>query len=659
MPNDLFSELSWLPRPPRDFVALSNSVLPASEQAGHQLARLASYALDLNQMDCLARLHMRARTSGTTLKPLIPFTLGLLSNSTTDFIVSALTATGCRHGISLNVVSGNYGQMLQEAISPESAVNSATPDAVLIAVDYRGLPLTSSPGDLHAEHACVRTALDQLRSIRQGLKRHSKAICIFQTLAPPPEMLFGSLDGILPGSLSRIIAGINSGISEAVLGTEDVVLDVAHLASTVGLANWHFPRDWNLGKFPFAHTFLPLYADHVCRIVAALRGKSRRCLVLDLDNTIWGGVIGDDGIEGIQIGQGDATGEAFLAVQRLALDLRGRGIVLAICSKNEEANARSPFRSHPEMLLRESHIAVFQANWRDKPSNIKAIATELSLGLESLVFLDDSPVERDAVRQALPEVAVPELPDDPSLYARTLAAAGYFESVTFSKEDAARADFYKDNARRVSLHQQVGDLESYLKSLEMEITFQPFDDLGRGRITQLINKSNQFNLTTRRYSETQVAEIQRDPACFARQIRLSDRFGDNGMISVIICREFVPGEWEVDTWLMSCRVLGRGVEQMVLRDLLENAKRRGIRKLRGTYIPTDRNSLVVEHYSRLGFTESGDADNGTKFYELDVSSATIPHAPMKVRCPGSESFIPVQSSTPTFTEKRAESFFPD
>jgi FkbH-like protein len=425
---------------------------------------------------------------------------------------------------------------------------------------------------------------------------------------------------------------VNSRIAEIVFGTQDVVLDVAPLASTVGLSDWHSPRDWHLAKIPFSDVFLPLYADYVSRLIAALRGKSRRCLVFDLDNTIWGGVIGDDQLDSIQVAPGDATGEAYRDVQQWILGLRKRGIVLAVCSKNEDNIARLPFREHPEMLLRESDIAVFQANWKDKPSNINAIAEELSFGLDAMVFLDDNPAERASVRQALPEVAVPELPGDPALYARTLAAAGYFEAVVFSEEDAIRAASYRDNARRVSLQKQIADIESYLKSLEMEITFQPFNPTARQRITQLINKSNQFNLTTKRYTEAQVAEFEHDLACFTVQVRLSDIFGDNGIISVIICRQSLPGEWDIDTWVMSCRVLGRRIENMVFDNILNHAKKYGIQKLRGMYIPTDRNKLVAEHYSKLGFTRIRD-ENGRTIYEFDVGRASVGEPPiMKMRC---------------------------
>jgi len=336
-------------------------------------------------------------------------------------------------------------------------------------------------------------------------------------------------------------------------------------------------------------------------------------------------VVGDDGLEGIEVAEGHAVGEAFRAVQKLALDLRRRGIVLAVSSKNDDAIARRVLRDHPEMLLRENHLAVFQANWNDKATNIKAISEELSLGLDSFVFLDDNPAERGIIRRMLPEVAVPELPADPAYYARTLAAAGYFESVAFSDEDRQRAEFYERNAQRVALKNSVGDVEAYYASLGMEIHFAPFDDIGRSRIVQLINKSNQFNLTTRRYSESEVAALERDPDCFTLQVRLTDVFGDNGMISVVICRPQSARSWAIDTWLMSCRVLGRTVEQMVLRELILRARERGITRLVGRHVPSGRNDMVRDHYAKLGFSPSGEEG----VWHLDVA-APEPAATMKV-----------------------------
>jgi FkbH-like protein len=632
--SELYSDLAWLPQPPADFNALCSSALSDPDKLGQRIRALASYALNENQLLRLVKLISRARAIGQSLSPLTPYRLGLISNSTTDFIAPVLVATAARHGIALECITGSYGQVMQESLDPNSTINRSAPNAVLLALDWRGLPLRFSPGHADASKATVAAALEYLHSIRNNVQQNSNAICIVQNLATPPETLFGSLDRALPGSPRYLIDSINRGISESVQSSPNVLFDVAGLAETVGLANWHCPSEWVLAKLPFAQHLVPLYAEHVCRLVAALCGKSRRCLVLDLDHTLWGGVIGDDGLKGIRIAQGDAVGEGYLDFQRYVLTLRERGIVLAVSSKNEDSTARLPFREHAEMLIREEHIAVFQANWNDKATNIQAIADELALGLEAFVFADDNPFERQLVRQKLPQVAVPEMPADPALYARTLSAAGYFEAGVFSQEDLRRADYYAGNARRAALQKQVGDIREYLASLNMEIVFQPFDETGRARITQLINKSNQFNLTTRRYTEAEVARVEIDPTCFAMQVRLSDTLGDNGMISVVICRATSANEWEIDSWLMSCRVLGRCVENMVLRELLEHAAARKIRRLIGTYSPTDRNKLVEQHYSKLGFTLQEERADGTTIWHLEVPGTKIEAAPMTVRSLG-------------------------
>ena len=635
--NPLYAQLGWLPRAPKDFTEKLKALQPSVGTAGRELIKLASHALDLNQLTKLARAIGKAQAEGSSLDPMIPFRVAVLSNSTIDLIVPALIASAARYGVALEVIQPSYDQVAQEALTPDSKVNRANPDAVLFALDYRALPLKLSLGNLEESLATVQGAIGYLQLLRNGIKANSTAVCIFQTLAPPPETLFGSLDCALPGTLRNIVDNINRELTELALGAGDVLLDVATLAETVGLGDWHSAHLWNMAKFPFSEELIPLYSDHVARTIAAIRGKSRKALVLDLDNTVWGGVIGDDGLAGIQIAQGDARGEAHLAVQRLALDLRQRGIVLAVSSKNTDEVAREPFEKHPEMLLKLEHIAIFQANWTDKASNIQAIAEELSLGLDAMVLLDDNPVERGLVRSLLPQVAVPELPEDPAYYARTLAAAGYFEAVSFVSDDLKRAGFYQDNAKRANLQKRLGGVDAYLASLDMIITFQPFDSTGRARITQLINKSNQYNLTTRRYTDPEVAEAENDPDVFTLQVRLSDVFGDNGMISVIICRPGAPGVWEIDTWLMSCRVLGRKVEHMALRKIVECARSAGIHTLVGTYSPTDRNKLVVDHYEKLGFTKVSEEPSGLTRWELLTERTDLESAPMKVLSVGFES----------------------
>ncbi len=619
----LYEDLSWLPAPPEDFASQLAKV-----DTGAQLRALANHALNSTQLNRLTKKLLALQSNSIDISPLVPFRLGVISNTTTKLITPALIGTALRSGIALAVVEAEYNQVAQEAYAEHSVFSGHMLDAVLVGIDYRGLPLIPTPGDRAAAEKNVADCISYIKTIADKIQSRASAPIILQNIAPSLESFSGSFEGRLPGTLAWLITRINLHLDE--LASPDlVILDIASLSANVGLENWHDATLWNMAKLPFAQNYVPIYSDYVCRIIAARRGKSRRCLILDLDNTLWGGVIGDDGIEGILIGNGDATGEAYLYVQQVALGLRERGVVLAVSSKNLDAVARQPFQEHPDMLLREEHIAVFNANWSDKASNIRAIAETLSLGLESMVFMDDNPAERLQVRTEIPEVAVPELPSDPALYGRTLLAAGYFESIAFSDEDSKRAAFYQHNAQRAALRNH-SDLGGYLRSLNMEITFSAFNSTGRVRITQLISKSNQFNLTTKRYGELDVQQLENDKQIFTRQIRLTDTFGDNGMISVIVCR-ITREKWEIDTWLMSCRVLGRCVEEAVLQEIIRNAKQAGATQLIGTYIPTTRNALVKEHYKKLGFTKIAENERLEETWMLDITSLDRTTVPMIVK----------------------------
>ncbi|OFX08822.1 MAG: hypothetical protein A2516_08690 [Alphaproteobacteria bacterium RIFOXYD12_FULL_60_8] len=603
------TNLPWLLAPPKDFRARCMAATSCRD-----VEALATYALDGSKLDRLAKCLAAARDL-----PVVK--LALLSNATTQLLTSALVGSAVRYGLRLDLVEAPFGQVMQEALDPNSALNLAHPDLVLLALDYRGLPLDDGP------HA----ALDFCQTLREGILRGCGAPVIFQTIARPPETLFGSYDLRYRDSMRARIDEFNRLLIESLEGSTDLLLDVAGLAETVGLARWHDPVQWHLAKLPFAQELAPLYADHVARLLGAVRGKSRKCLVLDLDNTLWGGVVGDDGLEGLRLGQGNAEGEAFLSVQRLALDLRNRGIILTVCSKNDEHIARKPFKDHPDMLLREEHITVFQANWNDKASNLEAIANTLNIDVSALVFLDDNPAEREQVRQALPMVAVPELPPDPALYPRLLQAAGYFEATAFSQDDRLRAEQYRANTEREGLKAKVRNLSDYHKSLGMSVDILPFNPAGRARIAQLINKSNQFNLTSRRYTESEVAAMEDNADLMTFQVRLRDKFGDNGMISVVICREAKEGAMDIDTWLMSCRVLGRGVEKALLNHLVGEALKRDKSSLIGRYLESGRNALVANHYANLGFRLLGPVEGGTLWsltlknyqaFEVDIAVNT-------------------------------------
>ena len=628
-------ELPWLPVPPADFGDQCRAVTGSTESPGPVIQSLAGFRLSSRHSSLLARAIRRCREAGASLAPLSDFRLGVLASATFDLLLDCLPAAGARHGVALDLVSAPYDQVMQQALDPDSGINRAGLDAVLVAVDHRWLNLDKAGiEDVPADR--VAAAIQRLRAVVEGLRAHGNAPAILQTLPVPPQMLFGSFDRRVAGSVRSLVEEVNRRIVALTQETGSYLLDVAALAEQVGTGHWFDPVQWAAYKLPFSADCFPVYADFAGRLLGAIRGKARKCLVLDLDNTLWGGVIGDDGLGGIQIGEGHPRGECFLAVQRAAAELRQRGVMLAVCSKNDDAVARGPFREHPDMLLRESDIAVFQANWIDKPSNLEAIAKTLNIGLDALVLLDDNPAERAQVRAALPMVAVPELPDDPSGFAWHLMAAGYFEAVAFSAEDRLRADSYAADAQRASVMEKARDLGDYLTSLDMVIRFAPFDERGRQRISQLINKTNQFNLTTRRYTEAEVAAMERDEATFTLQVRLADRFGDLGMIGVVICRKADTDDaaWEIDTWLMSCRVLGRKVEQAMLARVASEASARNVQRLIGRYIPTAKNGMVAEHYGKLGFALSDRLDIGVTLWNLSMAEYAAPALPMRVENAG-------------------------
>ncbi|MBF0194404.1 MAG: HAD family hydrolase [Magnetococcales bacterium] len=590
----------WLPATPDDFRNQCQKVRQSNGDSASDLYRLAQFALTNNQLNSLAYAFADVQKNSQTSQFLKPFCLGLVSSATTSLFVPALIASALRFGISLTVVEANYGQVMQEALDPDSPIKQGDLDGVLLALDYKGLPFADVLSNNNKPTSLSSEIKDYINLLIDKFSDGGRRVVIVQTIPQPTEGLFGSYDVRMAASMQRQIEALNSYLAELPQESGTVILDVAKLASRVGLDRWHDPIQWNFAKLPFSQRVVPLYCDFVARLLGAIRGKSRKCLVLDLDNTLWGGVIGDDGLEGIKLGQGNAQGEAFLDIQRTALNLRNRGVVLAVCSKNDDNNARLPFRKHPDMILKEEHIAVFLANWNDKASNLEEIARGLNIGLDALVFLDDNPAERAQVREALPQVAVPELPDDPAFYPRTLLSGGYFETIAYTPDDRQRAEQYQANTQRTNLQSSSRNIDDFLQSLAMKAQVSQFDQLGRSRIVQLINKTNQFNLTTRRYTEAEVIAMQNDASIYTMQVRMQDRFGDNGMISVVICRAHGT-VWDIDIWLMSCRVLKRRVEEFVLDQLVTAAKKHGITALQGVWIPSSRNDLVKDHYANLNF----------------------------------------------------------
>ncbi len=610
------TELHWLPRNPR-WAEQAAALTPNSGwETLVALAKAPLSALETVRLDRKRAQVMGAAPAGLAARPV---RLAVLSSSTVEHLLAAIRVGGLRRGLWIETYTPDYGQYAQELMDPGSGLHRFRPDTVLFALDAHHLMSGVEVGQTAEEvEAHLGRLLDRLKSYWEAARQEFGAHVIQNVPLPVFSPLLGGNEHRLPGSRAaalRRFGALLRARSDAA-GVDLLALD--DRAASDGLAAWYDPALWHRAKHEVHPQAAPLYGDLVDRLVAAALGRSSKCLVLDLDNTLWGGVIGDDGLAGIKLGQGSALGEAHLAFQHYARDLSRRGVILAVCSKNDEANALEPFTSHPEMALRRDDIACFVANWTDKASNLREIARRLNIGVDSLVFADDNPAERAIVRRELPMVEVPELPDDPTHYGACIAAAGYFEGLRVTAEDLQRSGLYQRNLARESLMTSSTDMAGYLRSLQMEAVWDRFDRVALARIVQLINKTNQFNLTTRRVNEEQVLAMIADPAALTLQIRLLDQFGDNGIVAIVAGRREADAV-RLDTWLMSCRVLGRGVEEETLNLVAAEARRLGASRLIGEYRPTAKNAMVREHYHKLGFQLVGEAEDGATVWQLDLA----------------------------------------
>ncbi len=533
--------------------------------------------------------------------------VAILTASTADHLLPPLRVAGLRRGLKLDAYASGYGLYRQELLDPTSKLHVFKPDVVLFSLVARDF-LGATPVITTAEDAdrTVASAVNDLRGMWRQARDAFGGMVIQQSFLNVEPSLFGGFDAVAPGAPARLVARLNAAAADAAQADGVLWLDIAAQAARDGLDAWYDATRWLQAKMEVAPQAAGVYGDLAARLIAAGRGKSRKCLVLDLDNTLWGGVIGDDGVEGIKLGQGSAAGEAHLALQRYAKALSTRGIILAVCSKNEMTIAEAAFRDHPEMLLKRSDIAAFVANWDDKVSNLRTIAKQLNIGLDSLVFVDDNPMERGHVRAGLPMVAVPELPADPALYVRTIADAGYFEAIAFTKEDQERAAQYAANAEREEMLNSAGGLDAYLQQLDMTVEFGGVTPVNLARVTQLINKTNQFNTTTIRRTEAEIEAIAKDPKSVVLQFRLLDRFGDNGLVSVLTADATGGGALDISGWVMSCRVFGRQLEDEAMNILVEAARERGMDEIRARYVPTAKNIVVKDLFGRLGFSRIDD-----------------------------------------------------
>jgi FkbH-like protein len=539
--------------------------------------------------------------------------VALLGSYTTDQLGSMLELACDALGIQVELYTGGSDQYRQELLAERSGLHRFEPTHVVLAVHEGAAELPELSDDPTAD-----VAREAARW--QSLWAKAGARVVQHTFALRPDPALGHLAARLPGSRHATLLALNAELGRAA-GDEVLLVDCDRLASAWGKERWFDDRYWFLAKQAVALDALPLLASHTAAVIAGDLGLARKCLVLDLDNTLWGGVVGEDGLAGIRLGDG-AEGEAYVAFQERILELKRKGIVLAVASKNDEAEARSVFVQHPEMRIREDDIACFAANWDTKVDNIRWIAETLDLGLDSLVYADDNPAERELVRRFLPEVDVLALPEDPALYGRALTGYLHFETASFSREDAARGEHYRARAKARERSLELGDLDDFLRDLEMSATIGPFDELRLPRIVQLIGKTNQFNLTTRRHSSARVRELMETPGAVHLFLELRDRFVDHGLVGVLIA---VPrdGALEIDTWLLSCRVIGRRAENAMLEQLALRARNAGLARLRGIYVPTAKNGLVRDLYASLGFDlvrEDGEAT----VWEYDLETKGIP-----------------------------------
>ena len=544
--------------------------------------------------------------------------LAVLGSTTTRLMIPVLKAAGLTKNIRLFIYEGTFGNYIQEILADDSGLYRFQPDVLLLLLESHDFPLAPALGQDHSQDYALK-----IRSLWKLVLSRLSCHIIQTGLDYPHIHSWGSLEDTLENGRRRQIDSVNRQLSESL--PEGVsFLHVAPLAATANYS-WSSPRDWHMFKQYPAPEALPLFADVVLAQTAAVFGMNKKVLILDLDNTCWGGVVGEDGLEGIQLGNSSsAFGESCLELQKYAKELKERGILLAVCSKNNESDALQVFEQHDEMILRKDDFVAFKANWNDKVSNIRSIAAELNLGLDSLVFLDDNPAERNFVRRELPEVTVPEFGNSHEKMLETLKRGMYFETVCLTHEDRERHQSYQLRNRCLQSRERITDLKAFLEKLQMKCGHGFVDDASLSRVHQLVNKTNQFNLTTRRYTRHQIQAMAKKPDWWCRWFRLTDCYQDYGITGVLFVHK-QDRDWFVDTWLMSCRVIGRQLEQFMFKILLQDAKKEGCQRIHGEYIPSAKNSQVESFYPQLGFSRNGHANS----FVVSTENASVPKVPVQ------------------------------
>lgn len=575
--------------------------------------------------------HRLARTLSTSGSGTgTPLRIGILSSFTAAFLQPFLIVEAARREYAAATYFGAFGQLEQEVVDGSSGLWEFAPDALVIAMRPEDIDVEAveryhaTAGQRFASLA--ESLLERLATSLRAARSRMTGPILVANIATPAFLPLGPFDASNATSLTHAINELNRRLAGIVAQTTGAfVWDYAGLVRSRGAERWTDPRLWSLARAAVAAEHQPSMAAHLLRTLSATMRVPSKCLVLDLDNTLWGGVIGDDGPTGIQLSD-DYPGNAYKRFQRAALALADRGILLAVASKNHPEVVEETLRTHAEMVLRWDDFACVKANWRSKSENLRAIAKELNIGVDALVLFDDNPVERAEVAAALPEVRIVDVPTDPERYVAALHDCEFFDQTSLQAEDRERVVMYRRERERRALADDASTPEAFLASLEMEAEVGRADDRTLARIAQLVGKTNQFNLTTRRHSHADIAGMASDPDHLVCWLRLRDRFGDQGLVVVGIVRRHRDVA-EIDTFLMSCRVMNRRVEQAFMAYLLEGARGLGARVVEGSYLPTARNSMVSNFYRDLGFDDAGpiEPDGHRYVFPLESRSIEWPH----------------------------------
>ena len=549
---------------------------------------------------------------------LLPIRVAILGGSTTTEVRSVLELFLLYYGLRPTFYESGYNRYSEDVHFQSQDLVEFKPDIVFLHTTWQNV--SQFPELLESEERVeqrVKEEVARFEAIWEAIHAKLGAIIIQNNFDLPPLRPLGNLEASESYTRVNFLMRLNAEMAAYARRHPNFLInDIHYLSAQVGLDKWCGPTYWYSFHMAVSPAATVTLAQNVAAFIKSVYGKTKKCLVLDLDNTLWGGVIGDDGLQNLLLGKDHSVGEAFLDFQKYVKDLKQRGVILAVCSKNDPANAREGF-SHPDSVLTLDDFSAFKANWDPKPASIRAIAAELNIGLDSIVFVDDNPAERALVARELPEVATPDIGSDVARFAQVLEAEHYFDVHAIVKDDLSRSDYYKSNQQRDAYRGSFSDYGDFLASLEMTAEIAPFSSVYLERITQLINKTNQFNLTTRRYTAAEVEAIAQDPSYVTLYGRLIDRFGDNGLVSVIIGRA-TNDTLEIDLWLMSCRVLNREMELAMFDVLTQACQARNVRKMIGLYIPSKKNNMVASHYSGLGFTRDPRSTNDLQLWAFDV-----------------------------------------